>query len=920
MCEPSEFNVPCAHDHTEYSAELIQKLRLYFLRLSKVDQRVFVSPGVRSTFDGDRIAKGGDLSNVKIHGTFRLESPAILEERLTQACLDSRPLPVPLHSDCNAVCLTFLLFAVDRSLNWFNQINHKLPSRSYEQDETDRAFDIDPARRYEDERSALKTRHVVDWLKQQRREHLIMPNETHTVLPYKDKREAHGAFALDLERLVKFEHRDASVDLVFANGLAMDDVCASPQEADLMERDDNSEQRANDIASATPAKSRYGNIVMGPKNQLPESKHVAGFSWFCSVWQTHEEGLYKKTIKIRKWMPFAKCDDCATHRQTMKETKCQNRKRELMAQHREHLERVKRERLSYLMRQHLSIMYPERYLSLIIDGADSSNMQIPHLAERSHLSDACPLVKMHILGCIAHGRDTYAFTCPPHIAQGHNITIQVLHYVLLAIKRCEGSIPPIIHVQLDNTTKQNKGRFLMAYLAFLVQMGVIKQAYCNFLPVGHTHEDIDQFFSRVSVFCRHHNAPDVETLLWCIRSSFKKRGRHPIVAAWDTVANISEYLARFTHPHLSRDITLYYQLRIVMGRSGEIAGMPIMQARTWPGADEDDKNDYWRGLDPNTSYVVIFKTPPSLHTDRDIMAPQQQPQHIDTNPNSEIRATYTTALVKQREMIEKLMEYCPAVFTDEKKTNVRRLLDSLGSNLRNSDPVQFDWKQADLDYLYGQGQYVAHPSLPIDDIPVDPNLFDDSHLLEEIKQNRPDGMRDPESFQQALDRGEIDLKLVENVQACTLAVGSFYIQRATDYVQPFALVKVVRIIMNDDKTTQWGAFVHPWEPSTMGDINYFVDPWHASGEHLETQRYNPRLDDHNQTWNYPRSILREFQEPVNMNKGWTKPKYCTSYSYARMHDHMCIVIPPMTLRNHSAHKPHVCTVGPGRGCCAPSTA
>ena len=101
---------------------------------------------------------------------------------------------------------------------------------------------------------------------------------------------------------------------------------------------------------------------------------------------------------------------------------------------------------------------------------------------------------------------------------------------------------------------------------------------------------------------------------------------------WDTVANVSEYFARFTHPHISRDITLYCQLRILMGKSGDIAGKPIMQARTWPGAEDDDRSDYWRGLAPDTSYVLIFKEPPKLHTDRSVMPLQAQPHHIDNNP------------------------------------------------------------------------------------------------------------------------------------------------------------------------------------------------------------------------------------------------------------------------------------------------
>jgi hypothetical protein len=47
-------------------------------------------------------------------------------------------------------------------------------------------------------------------------------------------------------------------------------------------------------------------------------------------------------------------------------------------------------------------------------------------------------------------------------------------------------------LQLDNTCKQNKARFLMAFLGDLVSRGIFREIYVSFLPVGHTHEDIDQ--------------------------------------------------------------------------------------------------------------------------------------------------------------------------------------------------------------------------------------------------------------------------------------------------------------------------------------------------------------------------------------------------------------------------------------------
>jgi hypothetical protein len=62
-------------------------------------------------------------------------------------------------------------------------------------------------------------------------------------------------------------------------------------------------------------------------------------------------------------------------------------------------------------------------------------------------------------------------------------------------------IPPYITLQLDNTAKQNKGKYLIAFCEILVARKVCEQITINFLPVGHTHEDIDQFFSRIATRC-----------------------------------------------------------------------------------------------------------------------------------------------------------------------------------------------------------------------------------------------------------------------------------------------------------------------------------------------------------------------------------------------------------------------------------
>ena len=856
----------CGHsEHEIWSPNDIVKLRLYFWRLPKADQRHFLSAGVRCDLDRERIAKGGDLSNLKLYTNFRLERPSILEERLTMALMDpTYRLPDPCVSECRGVCQEFLLRAVGRSIAFFNQSTPKVKSRSGPMSEADCVFATNPIRKVFQQRLALKAKYVTDWLDKQREEHLVMPNEDATVLPYVDRREAHALFVVDTERLLQFEHADKSRDLCFSSCLAMADLDDSVDEGVL---DEEAILRVNALAQARPAMSRYGNICLGLRTELPVHKDVASATWFRHVWEKFEDcngKRYKETAKIRKWMPFAKCDQCSVHRERMSKTRDPAERKKLKAIQALHLERVRRERLSYAVRQRLSHSDPDRYLSVIIDGADSSPYMIPHFCYRSHRTDATPKVKMHVLGAIVHGRGTYAFTCPPHIAQGHNVTIQVLHEILVATQRIEGKIPPILNLQLDNTTKQNKGKYLVGYLGFLLRSGVIKEAYMNFLPVGHTHEDIDQFFSRVSTYSRRMNILTPSDLCQAIRCCYKKYGMAPIVKQWKEVANVSAYFQPYLTKDLSKDITLYYQLRIIMGRAEDVSGVPIMQARSWPGSPEDDPQDFWRGLQEDSSFVRIFKAgrQPDLCRERLRVPPQAQPQHVGKDAGTPVRLMYTEALAKQRSMIEVLMNVYSRTFTAAKRAEVIALLDALGSNLDPHRPVQFNWDAEQMHTVYNQGTYLdqdqAPPSSGVS------NLFGSVEEAKGAPALVPDGMRDPEAFANALQSGDVDPRNVENCHACVLVVGSFYIQRPDDGSQaPVRILCVKRVIQDPENLARaWGAWVQEWELSCSADPGacYITDPWHAIPRHANGQRYNEKKSLKEQTWGYDTVPLDGFQD------------------------------------------------------------
>ena len=66
-------------------------------------------------------------------------------------------------------------------------------------------------------------------------------------------------------------------------------------------------------------------------------------------------------------------------------------------------------------------------------------------------------------------------------------------------------VPRKLYLQLDNSTKDNKNKYLMAFLSLLIAWDVFEEIHADFLLVGHTHEDIDAYFSQLSKASKNKN-------------------------------------------------------------------------------------------------------------------------------------------------------------------------------------------------------------------------------------------------------------------------------------------------------------------------------------------------------------------------------------------------------------------------------
>ena len=86
-------------------------------------------------------------------------------------------------------------------------------------------------------------------------------------------------------------------------------------------------------------------------------------------------------------------------------------------------------------------------------------------------------------------------------------------------------LPPVLTLQLDNASDDNKNQWVLAFCSLLIFKGIFREVYINFLIVGHTHEDIDALFGRWSTMLKTNSYPTILRLM----KSFMDCEKYPMI-------------------------------------------------------------------------------------------------------------------------------------------------------------------------------------------------------------------------------------------------------------------------------------------------------------------------------------------------------------------------------------------------------
>jgi len=211
---------------------------------------------------------------------------------------------------------------------------------------------------------------------------------------------------------------------------------------------------------------------------------------FCKMFKGEH-----RHIKFPQFCVLGQCNICASTNDTLTNQTMSTREQAQLKQWKlDHLKLIEVEQKAYHLHQQEVVADSSATLSIIMVQLMSFYLLVPlPSARKDH-----HLYKLGIHAFINHGLHHHSlYLHQGQFGCGPNFAVPLLHHHLtlhLAIPAA-GLCGLILYIQFDNCRWENKNKYMLAYCLWLVFNKVFQSITISFLPVGHTHEDINQMFS-----------------------------------------------------------------------------------------------------------------------------------------------------------------------------------------------------------------------------------------------------------------------------------------------------------------------------------------------------------------------------------------------------------------------------------------
>lgn len=187
----------------------------------------------------------------------------------------------------------------------------------------------------------------------------------------------------------------------------------------------------------------------------------------------------------------------------------------------------------------------------------------------------------------------YVFLAREALGGGPNLVCTVLLLSLRAHMDVGRPMGTKLHLQLDNTTAENKNSTVLGVVALLVAWGVFREASIFFMTVGHTYNELDAAFAPLIDAILSNVMPTLSALLEfvpVVLASKRVRLVKNLDHLWDFTSYLKQHMhdiAGFTVTQQSSGMHEFYFSR---SSSGDVrmSARQASQAATWLPEGEGD--------------------------------------------------------------------------------------------------------------------------------------------------------------------------------------------------------------------------------------------------------------------------------------------------------------------------------------------
>jgi len=218
------------------------------------------------------------------------------------------------------------------------------------------------------------------------------------------------------------------------------------------------------------------------------SQPVVSPAQFYKIWSARYS-----FARVPKTKLLGKCQWCCEQLDSLRKAGTCEKREAIRREWRKHIDFCREERKVYNARVKQASESSE-FLSVVLDGMDQLKTCPPIFSVKGKDDDSCTKLKVRLMGAIVHGKETkkYGYFLTSEYLTDSNVSIECLKRTLEHIGL--DNLPHTLYLQLDNTSKDNKNKKVFSFLASLVKKNIFKRVVVSFLPVGHTHCDIDALF------------------------------------------------------------------------------------------------------------------------------------------------------------------------------------------------------------------------------------------------------------------------------------------------------------------------------------------------------------------------------------------------------------------------------------------